>query len=241
MALAALAAGAPAAALRAQPMGAPRPLRPGTRNGEPRLNGGAAFTVAQPVHDFHDYVANGVGGAGHVLYRLGAEGAFGLRGDLGFLSYGHERRRVPILPTTGRVTADLTTTNGIFWLGVGPQLMVPSGPVRPYANASAGFSVFTTNSTLKEPYSDEEIASTNNQSDFTWAAGAGGGVLVPVSRRLRNIAFLDLGARYHRNGRVRYLRKGGIVDLPNGTSRLDVIDSPADLWTFHVGLTFGGR
>jgi hypothetical protein len=66
-------------------------------------------------------------------------------------------------------------------------------------------------------------------------------VLVPLSRGLRQIAFLDLGARYHRNGRVRYLRKGGIVDMPDGTSRLNVIDGPADLWSFQIGVSFGAR
>lgn len=119
--------------------------------------------------------------------------------------------------------------------------MAPSGLVRPYVNAGVGFSGFWTNSSLSARDSDESLASENNQSDVTWAGGAGGGVLVPVSRGLRQIAFVDVGARFHRNGRVRYLRKGGIVDLPDGRSRLDVIDGRADLWTFHVGFTIGGR
>jgi hypothetical protein len=223
------------------PPAAARPLGPGIRSGEPRLYGGLALNVAQPVHEFRAYVANGVGLAGHGLYRLGAAGAFALRADLGFVTYGRESRRVPLLPGTGRITADLTTTNNIFYAGVGPQLMAPSGPVRPYANAGVGFSGFWTNSSLNVRNSDESLASENNQSDVTWAGGAGGGVLVPVSRGLRQIAFLDVGARFHRNGRVRYLRKGGIVDLPDGTTRFDVIDGPADLWTFHLGVSVGGR
>jgi opacity protein-like surface antigen len=238
-----LAAGA-APAVDAQvplPAPRPRPLGPGTRSGEPRLNGGAALSIAQPVHDFRDHVANGVGGAGHAFYRLGARGAFALRADLGFLTYGRERRRIPIVPGTGRLTADLTTTNNIFWLGVGPQFMAPAGAVRPYANAGAGFAAFSTTSTLEDRNSDEVFARDNNQSDVTWAVGAGGGVLVPVWRRARQMVSLDLGGRFHRNGRVRYLREGGIVDLPDGTSRFDVIDGPADLWTFHVGVSFGGR
>jgi hypothetical protein len=119
--------------------------------------------------------------------------------------------------------------------------MVPSGPVRPYANAGVGFAVFSTSTTLRARDTDEELARETNQSDATWAAGAGGGVLIPLSRQQRQLALLDLGARFHRNGQVRYLRKGGIVDRPDGSSRLDVIDSPADLWTFRVGLTLGAR
>jgi hypothetical protein len=53
----------------------------------------------------------------------------------------------------------------------------------------------------------------------------------------RGIA-LDLSARFHRNGRVSYLREGGVRDLPNGDVALDVIRSPADLWTYQVGLGF---
>jgi hypothetical protein len=218
-----------------------RPLGPGTRSGEPRLNVGFGLDVAQPVHEFRDHVANGVGGSGHAFYRLGREGPFALRADLGFLIYGRENRRVSLLPTTGRITADLTTTNNIFWMGVGPQLMAPSGPVRPYANAAAGFAVFSTSTTLRTRDDNAELARDTNQSDATWAVNGGGGVLVPLVRQQRQIAFLDLGARFHRNGRVRYLRKGGIVDLPDGTSRLDVINGPADLWTFHIGITLGAR
>jgi opacity protein-like surface antigen len=223
------------------PGGVVQPLGPGTRRGEPRFQGGVGLNVAQPVHEFRDFVKNGVGFGAHALYRLGAEGAFALRGDFGLLTYGRENRRVSLLPTTGRITADLTTTNNIFWFGVGPHLMAPSGPVRPYANAGFGFAVFSTSTTLRARDSDEELANDTNQSDFTWAGGGGGGLLLPVSRNQRQIAFIDLGARFHRNGRVRYLRKGGIVDLPNGGSRFDVIESPADLWTFHIGLTLGAR
>jgi hypothetical protein len=58
----------------------------------------------------------------------------------------------------------------------------------------------------------------------------------------RSLVFLDLGARYHDNGRsVRYLREGGIRDLPDGDVQLDVIRSRADLFTWHVGVSVGGR
>jgi hypothetical protein len=67
-------------------------------------------------------------------------------------------------------------------------------------------------------------------------------VLVPVYRNARTLVFLDLGARYHDNGRnVRYLRKGGIRDLPDGRIELDVIQSRADLVTWHIGVSVGGR
>lgn len=219
----------------------PRRLGPGTRSGEPRFFGGIALAVAQPVHDFHAYVNNGVGVTAYGLYRADPVGALALRLEGGYLNYGREHKRVSVFDGIGRVTSDLTTTNDILWLGVGPQLAVPVGPFRPYVNGSAGFAYFSTTSALRDRETDEQFASDRNQSDFTWAIGGGGGVLVPLARTARSMVMLDLGARYHRNGEVEYLRKGGIRDLPDGTAEYDVIRSPADLWTYHVGLSFGGR
>lgn len=221
-------------------------LGPATAAGEPRFMGGASFSIGQPRGDFHRYVDDGFGVAGHGLYRLGRAGAFALRLDGGFLNYGSETKRVPLSGTIGgRVRVDLNTHNNIFWLGAGPQLMVPRGPVRPYVNGTAGFSYFSTVSSIDavDDFDDQDdIARDENYGDAVFSWGGGAGVLVPVYRAARSAVFLDLGARYHNNGRrVRYLREGGIRDLPNGDIELDVIRSRADLVTWHVGVSVGGR
>ncbi|NIQ54829.1 MAG: hypothetical protein GWN71_16020, partial [Gammaproteobacteria bacterium] len=41
------------------------------------------------------------------------------------------------------------TSNTILYGGVGPQVMVPTGPVRPYANLGVGFGWFATTSSLE--------------------------------------------------------------------------------------------
>jgi hypothetical protein len=216
-------------------------LGPATRGGEPRIQGGAALSIGQPVREFRQYVANGVGGAGHVLYRLGASGAFAARLDGGFVQYGRETKRIPWNSNVGRVTVDLQTTNNIFWAGVGPHLMAPSGPVRPYATGSVGFAVFSTTSSIRDRDSDLEIASDRNQSDGTWAVSGGGGFLIPVNRNARSLFFLDVGARYHRNGSVEYLREGGVRDVPGGGVEYTRIRSAGDLWTYQIGVSVGGR
>lgn len=204
-----------------------------TRGGDSRLVLGAGLSIAQPVHEFREYVANGVGGSGYLLWRLDQEGVLGLRADVGGVIYGRETQRVPIV--SGRITGRLTTTNNIIWAGLGPQLMVPRGPVRPYVNAAAGFSVFSTQSTLRRRDTDEELASDNNKTDGTWAWSGGGGVLLRVAPGFA----LDVGARYHANGSVEYLRRGGIVERPDGSVQLNPIRSRTDLWTWHVGLALG--
>lgn len=217
------------------------PLGPATRAGEPRLMGGLSLSVAQPVGEFHAYVKNGVGIAGHGLARLGRSGAFAVRLDGGFVNYGRETRRIPWNDDVGRVTVDLTTNNNIFHAGIGPQLMVPSGPLRPYVHGTIGFSLFSTTSAIRDRRTDEAIVGDDNHNDATWARSAGGGFLIPLTRGPRSVVFLDLGARYHDNGTVTYLREGGIQDLPGGRVAYDRIRSRADLWTYHVGVSIGGR
>src|SRR5689334_19704182 len=113
---------------------AERRLGPATAAGEPRLQGGLSFSLGQPRGAFRDYVDDGIGVGGHALYRLDRRGAFAIRLDGGFLNYGRETLRLPLSdrPGGGRVRLDVTTTNDIVWLGVGPQLMAPRGPLRPY-------------------------------------------------------------------------------------------------------------
>ena len=103
--------------------------------------GGVSFDVGQPSGAFNRYVDEGFGIGAHGLYRVGRSGAFAVRLDGGFLNYGRETTRVALSSTVGgRIMVDLTTTNNIAWLGVGPQLMAPSGAIRPYVNGTAGLS-----------------------------------------------------------------------------------------------------
>lgn len=196
---------------------------------------GLAFAVAQPVHEFRQFVNNGWGGTGHAAFKLDRAGVLALRADAGLLNYGRETKDVGFVRGYGDL--ELETRNDIFWAGIGPQLMVPSGPFRPYVNAQIGGSFFTTSSTLREERfldEDRELDSVTEQSDGTWSWGGGGGVLLTVGRGIS----IDLGARFHRNGRVTYLREGGIRDLPDGSVELDRIRSAADLWTYQIGLGF---
>jgi hypothetical protein len=50
---------------------------------------------------------------------------------------------------------------------------------------------------------------------------------------------VDLGATYHRNGVAEYLRKGDIVDHPDGSIELFPNRTEANLVVFRVGVSFG--
>lgn len=205
-----------------------------------RLQTGLTVDVAQPVGAFRDHVAAGVGFGGHGLVRLDGQGALALRFDAGFINNGRDSYRLPLGegPVGVNVPLDRSTMNNIVSLGIGPQFTTTRGKVRAYANASAGVAFFTTTSSLTghQDLLNYQYDLTVTDSRFAWTGGAG--VLVPLWRRTWTTGLLDIGARYQGNGEgVRYLRKGGVRDLPNGSVQLDIIRGRADFVTWHAGVS----
>jgi hypothetical protein len=202
----------------------------------PFYAGGTLFG-AQPAGEFGDYVSRGFGLAGHLLYSPSESGVVAFRLDGGFVNYGRETKRVPFSSTVGgRVDVNVSTTNNIAFLGVGPQLMVPDGRFRPYANGTIGLSYFFTQSAVEGLRSQGAIAETTNFDDLTLSYGGGAGVYVPMFRGTPTIS-LDLGIRYLANGETRYLREGSIRDEPDGSISFTPIRSEANFFTFHIGAT----
>lgn len=200
---------------------------------------GGSLTFAQARGEFSRYVDTGWGGDVHYIHALDQDGVVGIRFDAGMLNYGHERQRVRFSETVGgRILLDLTTTNNIAFVGVGPQLGVPTGGFRPYAHGFVGASYIWTNSSLEGTASDEPFASTTNFDDVTFAWGGGAGVYVPIRGGVSPVS-LDFGVSYRNAGRAEYLREGDIVDNPDGSITIFPTRSDTDLLAFHVGFTVG--
>jgi hypothetical protein len=200
--------------------------------------GGIHAIVAQPVGPFGEAVDVGGGLNLYGLINAGPDSPLGLRLDGGFVIYGSETNRYRLSPTIpDRVTAKLTTTNSIFFLGAGPQLMATSGPIRPYVNGSVGFSVFVTSSSLSGDDDNDDDFNTTNQSDATLAYTGGAGFYIPLGTRTP--VAIDLGAKYHGNGRVEYLRKGDITDNPDGSITINRRNTEANLVTYHIVVSVG--
>lgn len=203
---------------------------------------GASFSYGRPVGDFLSYVDQGFGFDAFFRWNADPQGILSFKIDGGLLVYGRETFRVPLSGTIGgRILVDLTTSNNIVWMGLGPQLTLPAGFIRPYANAGIGFSYFFTESSVEGSNTNNQpFASTTNYSDAAFRYGLGWGLLIPFQTNRTEWA-IDLGAIYHGNGQVRYLREGGIQDMPDGSIVINPIQSDANLLTYRLGFTIGIR
>lgn len=225
-------------------LGTAAPL--GAQNADERLlrgSAGASFAIAAPTGEFSDYVGTGWGFGGHFALGIAGEGVLGLRLGGGYINYGRETQPVCLSETVGcRIVVDLTTSNDILYLNFGPELSLPVGPVRPYANLSAGFAYFATVSSVNGTgnFDNDDFARTTNLDDFTFAWQAGTGLRIELPWGNVPI-WLDLGVRHHRNGEAEYLTEGGIIDHPDGSITLNPIQSEANVVAIQIGVTVGIR
>ena len=196
--------------------------------------------MAQPIGVFNTNVDRAWGLGGSVRFHPRGSFPLGARADLGWLNYGNERKTVPISPALNRVLVDMNTTNNIAVATVGPELMLMRGPLRPYAFAFAGYSYFYTESSAGDDNDGGSFASTTNFDDGGLALGYGGGLRIPLEFRSVEAA-LDLGTKLTRNGTRAYLRRGDIIDQPDGSLRFNDRRTTADFWQYHVGLSFSPR
>ena len=201
---------------------------------------GAAFDLAVPVGEFHDFVDTGAGVRGFGMLALDRSGVLGLRLDASYVVYGHQTRRVPLSPTVPLIDVDVSTDNQIMFGSLGPQLTFPIGPVRPFLRGGVGVSYFATTSKARGTSSSGDFASTTNQDDLNFALEGGGGLWIHLGGS-RTPIDLSLEATYVHNGRARYLRKESIVTHPDGSVTLNPVESATNLVTFDVGLVFGIR
>ena len=203
-----------------------------------RFTLGGGFLMSQPKGDLANNIDNGFGGDFYGLFRVDRDGVLSLRADLGGAQYGSETLPAPSV-FGGRVGFEVETSNSILWAAIGPQVMVPVGPVRPYGNVAVGVMDFTTSSSVRGTgdYQGETFASTENQSDNTRTWIFGGGLYIPLSGSL-SLMSIDIGGRYFTGGEATYLRKGAIRDNPDGTITMFPSHSKTDQVTWHVGVSY---
>lgn len=195
---------------------------------------GVQFMWAEPQGEFGYFVDNGFGMSGHGVFNVGKQRVLGLRLDGTLIIYGHEHFSQPLSPTIPRVWVDVTTDNIIASGFIGPQLTLGRGDLRPYVHGGFGISYFATHSSVDgDSYYYHSLGSTNFD-DWAPALTGGGGLYLMLSRTV----MLDMAAQYVHNGRVEYMREGGIYEEPDGSLWLEIIESKVSLWTWKLGVSF---
>lgn len=228
---------APAAGAQRSDPGGPRPSR---------FSVGLDGVLMDPRGSFGRNVSSvGFGVGGHALVRVDPRGILALRADISGAQYGSEEEQfgAPLF-YTDRVGLEVVTRNSLSWVGIGPELSVPIGPVRPYVNASVAYARFSTTSDLRgdgyDSYgnyrSNRRIASSQNQADGTTARAAGAGVYVAVGPA-RWLSSVHAGVRYYDGARAEYLREGSIVDEPDGGISFTPLRSRTPFVAYQLGLS----
>jgi hypothetical protein len=221
--------------------------------------------VADPVGAFAAYVGTGWGMNGSFLWPLPHVPWLSVRGDLGFVRYGDTNRQVCVVYNTLPVPSDgpacatgraLVTSSTIVHGGLGPQLTVPLGPVRAYANGAVQLRYFGASSSLVRNDGVRAFHERFGQADAAWSAGYGVVFALPIRGARVNI---DLGVQRYHDGSVRYLRASDIVlaayvdglPLPKGwqppagsiyvgNGAYVMVNppqrSPMDLVVYHIGV-----
>lgn len=208
-------------------------------SGTPRGWVDVSLVGADPIGDFGDLVDGGFGANVGGRFAIDRAGALSLRLDGGFMVYGHERTSLCFPPPIGcRIGADLTTTNHIGYVGVGPEFAIP-GSVSPYVFGTVGFSYFGTSSSISGLNDGEELFNTRHYSDFVTATRVGGGIRTRVGSTDAGPVAFDIGVEYHRNGVAEYLREGDILDHPDGSITLFPNRTEANMLVLRLGVSFG--
>jgi len=205
-----------------------------------RSSGSFAITQSRPIGGLKDNIGLGYGGSGAYVFRLDRAGWLSLRADAALVDYGHESMRVPLSSTIGgRIQVKVITSNYIIPVSIGPQLMWPTGSIRPYVTAGVGGQFFFTDSRIAGTDGTSDGLSTTNQSDQTGTWVAGGGVYVPLTNKRGVNASLDLGVQYINGGHAQYLRPGSIEDLPNSQIRITPLESETRMTLVRLGVRIG--
>jgi hypothetical protein len=202
-----------------------------------QVNLGGYFTIALPQGEFEESVENnGYGFIGQALFSVGGT-PVSIGGSFGGAIYGRETRKEPFSLTIPDVTVEVETNNYILLGHLVLRLQPPVGPFRPYAEGVIGFHYLFTQTTIESR--EENIASDTNFDDGVFSYGGGGGIMFgvyeggaakPVS------VYVDVGARYLKGGKARYLQEGSIR-REDGRVLYDIDESETDLLAIQIGVT----
>jgi hypothetical protein len=217
--------------------------------GQTHFQTGLHLTAGLLQGDFKQNTGNdGFGLTAEFLYAP-SQSILGIGADVGFLIYGSETQRQPLLTTIPDVKVKVTTNNSILLSHLLLRVQNKQGKLRPYIEGVLGLNYLFTqtqiNGTGDWDDDDHTIASTTNFDDTAISYGMGGGLMWQVYERSGASCqgngkplsvLLDLRGRYMIGGEAQYLKKGSIR-REGGQVFYDAKQSATDMVTIHLGAT----
>lgn len=201
------------------------------------------FQVGVPVDEFSDNLNSvGIGGGGHVVFRLGKTLPFYAGIDLAGMSYDRESQKynINVGGFTERYT--LRTSNSIFlghvMLRFSPDL---GAPVKPYIDGMIGTKNLYTRTRLidDDSFDEEDYNSEVERGDWALSYGLALGLRLQVFRKSPEIT-IDLRCAYLPGANATYLARrqndSGPYDLP--IDAFEEKSSTTNLLIPSIGITF---
>jgi hypothetical protein len=184
-----------------------------------KFQASADLTLGFPLGVFNKNMDHsGVGGSGYFAFKF-KDSPFSAGLSFSVLVLGSQTRAELFSAEIPEVEVDVTTRNYILMGHLVLRIQPPEGELRPYVEGLLGFNyLWTETGVYDQGWGDRAIASSVNQSDLAWSAGAGGGLMIRICEKKRNREkgifgiFVDVCARYLLGGRAEYLSEGGIID-----------------------------
>ena len=220
-------------------------LLPALVSAQSRFGGALAAVASQPVGEFRQNAKWGFGGDGAVTLAVDRGGIFSLRGEGSIVGYSAGRSEFVASVGFGQqVLLEEKATNHISTWSIGPQLAVPTGPVRPYVAGTIGLAHFSTATTISVPREETStgqpytLDQRTNFSHTGRTVGGVGGVLVPLTALGLNLgaAMLDVGVRYQRNAHARFVRPGDVQLNETATPSITASEGQANVLSYRVGV-----
>jgi opacity protein-like surface antigen len=207
----------------------------------------ASFLAGLPQKDFEDHNnKTGLGIGLNLFYNI-ENSPIHLGLKFGWMNFASTTEQRPWSMTIPDVKVDVTTDYKMYNMDLALRVMPEFGPIRPYIEAMAGFNNLSTTTTVEDINKNDEyndIASSDDKSDWTYNYGFGGGIAFNVYRGItdepvrRYWEFLiDLNVEYLFGGTAEYIVPNS-KDIENGQSIYETAKSKTDILAFRMGVSF---
>ncbi|MFP4369119.1 MAG: hypothetical protein ACLFR2_06030 [Candidatus Kapaibacterium sp.] len=185
-----------------------------------------------------------------VGFGIGGNLAFNIKGaplyvgiDGAYLVMSSRERVEQFSTTIPDVRVRVNTTNSHSFFHGFLRFQADEGPIQPYFEGLIGFNYLSTTTTIEDVDfdDDQDIASSNDLSDFAFSYGVGGGLAIPVSTFESEEGhgmqlLIDLGAKYIKGGEAEYLKEDG-KQIVDGEVIYEITKSRTDMLSARIGVT----